>query len=173
MIPQPFDVVGDGPLDMEFRYEPSILLQPGNIEVVIRRAIGTASLWDGDICAGNGLVDFLHHVSISDQPAAGDVVDRMIELIRQHQLRNSPAAVFHIAQVGRVIGTGRRARRGQIRILDANRGAEQARQGEKRVNRAGRADPQTVPIRRFTTSNPACPPASVVKSSAVFLNAWI
>jgi hypothetical protein len=147
-------------------------MQPGDVEVVVRGAVGIASLEDGDVRVWNGGVDRVDNFAVSHQSAARYVVNGVFQPIRQHQQRDGSAAVFHVAEVCGVLGINERARPGGIRVLVPDRRAEQT--GKREERRIGRPrGPQIVPMRSLTTSNPALCPINVVNSSAVFLNAWI
>src|ERR1700759_4058882 len=103
MSPQPADVVRYGALDVVLGPEAGVLAQPGGVEVVVRGAVGIATLRAGDVRARNRGVGRGDALALPHWPARRDVVGAMVQPLREHEQRDAPAAVLHVAEVSAVL----------------------------------------------------------------------
>src|ERR687895_134702 len=124
MSPQPVDIVRYGALDVVLRPEAGVRPQPGDVEVVVRGSVRIATLREGDVRARNRGVDRVDDLAVPHQPSTRDVVDPVVQPLREHEQRDGPAAVLHVAEICGVLGVRGRSGRGEIGVLAPDRRAE-------------------------------------------------
>jgi hypothetical protein len=88
--PQPVGVVRYGALDVVLRPEAGVGPQPGGVEVVVRGPVGVAALRKRDVRARDRGVDRGDDVAVAHEPSGRDVVDAVVEPLREHEPRDWP-----------------------------------------------------------------------------------
>src|ERR1700684_3097336 len=135
--PAPADVVGDRALGVVGGLVAGVLVDAGDVEVVLRAGAAAGQVDPG---VRDDLLDRGDDLGVGGGPAGGDVVRAGAEVPGQLQERDGPAAVPDVAQVERVLGVHRGAQQREVRRGTADGGVDQlGRRGERVRGTAERA----------------------------------